>query len=69
MVLALGIALAYAWASFPFTLYALESNANDTLVAVFVLAAILAATYHGRLAPPLRGGDPGGPRRPALRLD
>jgi hypothetical protein len=51
----LGVALAYAWASFPFTLYALESNANDTLVAVFVLAAILAATYHGRLAPPLRG--------------
>jgi hypothetical protein len=51
----LGVALAYAWASFPFTLYALESNANDTLVAVFVLAAILAATYRGRLAPPLRG--------------
>jgi hypothetical protein len=51
----LGVALAYAWASFPFTLYALESNSNDTLVAVFVLAAILAATYRGRLAPPLRG--------------
>jgi hypothetical protein len=51
----LGVALAYAWASFPFTLYALESNSNDTLVAVFVLAAILAATYRGRLATPLRG--------------
>jgi hypothetical protein len=51
----LGVALAYAWASFPFTLYALESNSNDTLVAVLVLAAILAATYRGKLAPPLRG--------------
>ena len=30
----LGIALAYAWVSFPFTLFALESNSNDTLVAV-----------------------------------
>ncbi len=51
----LGVVLAYAWASFPFTLYALESNSNDTLVAVLVLAAILAATYRGKLAPPLRG--------------
>ncbi len=51
----LGVALAYAWASFPFTLYALESNSNDTLVAVLVLAALLAATYRGKLAPPLRG--------------
>jgi hypothetical protein len=40
----LGIALAYAWVSYPFTLFALESNSNDTLVAVFVLAALLAAT-------------------------
>jgi hypothetical protein len=39
----LGIALAYAWVSYPFTLYALENNANDTLVAVLVLAALLAA--------------------------
>jgi hypothetical protein len=40
----LGIALAYAWVSYPFTLFALESNSNDTLVAVFVLAALLFAT-------------------------
>jgi hypothetical protein len=40
----LGIALAYAWVSYPFTLYSLENNANDTLVAVLVLAALLAAT-------------------------
>jgi hypothetical protein len=39
----LGIVLAYAWASFPFTLYALMSNANDALVAVLVLAAMWAS--------------------------
>lgn len=39
----LGIVLAYAWVSFPFTLFALESNSNDSLVAVLVLAALLAA--------------------------
>jgi hypothetical protein len=40
----LGIALAYAWVSYPFTLFALESNSNDSLVAVFVLAALLLAS-------------------------
>jgi hypothetical protein len=40
----LGVALSYAWVSYPFTLYALESNSNDTLVAVLLLAALLAAT-------------------------
>ncbi len=39
----LGVVLAYAWVSYPFTLYALECDSNDTLVAVLVLAAILAA--------------------------
>ncbi|MDQ6914913.1 MAG: glycosyltransferase 87 family protein [Actinomycetota bacterium] len=34
----LGIALAYAWAAYPFTLFALCSNSNDTLVAALVLA-------------------------------
>ncbi len=38
----LGILLAYAWVSYPFTLYALESNSNDSLVAALVLAALLA---------------------------
>jgi hypothetical protein len=46
----LGVALAYAWVSYPFTLYALESNSNDSLVAVLVLAALLAAG-----SPPARG--------------
>ncbi|HYM46626.1 MAG TPA: hypothetical protein VES65_10785 [Solirubrobacteraceae bacterium] len=39
----LGVALAYAWVAYPFTLFALESNSNDTLVAVLVLAALLLA--------------------------
>jgi hypothetical protein len=39
----LGIALAYAWAANPFTLYAMNCNVNDALVGALVLAAILAA--------------------------
>jgi hypothetical protein len=46
----LGIVLAYAWVSFPFTLFALESDANDTLVAVAILAALYFAG-----SPPVRG--------------
>jgi hypothetical protein len=46
----LGIALAYAWAAFPFTLYALESNSNDVFVGALVLAAVLLAG-----SPPARG--------------
>ena len=52
----LGVALAYAWVSYPFTLFALESNSNDTLVAALVLAAVLAASYRSKLAPVARGG-------------
>jgi hypothetical protein len=52
----LGVALAYGWAAYPFTLFALESNSNDTLVAVLVLAALLAATYRSKPAPAARGG-------------
>jgi len=39
----LGVALAYAWVSYPFTLLALDSNSNDTLVAVPLIAALLFA--------------------------
>jgi hypothetical protein len=46
----LGIVLAYAWVSFPFTLFALESDSNDTLVAVMILAALYFAG-----SPPVRG--------------
>jgi hypothetical protein len=39
----LGVALAYAWAANPFTLYAMNCNVNDALVGALVLAAILVA--------------------------
>jgi hypothetical protein len=51
----LGVALAYAWVSYPFTLFSLESNANDSLVAVLIIGALLAASYRSRLAPAARG--------------
>jgi hypothetical protein len=50
----LGVALAYAWAAYPFTLFALESNSNDSLVGALVLAAVLACL------PRRRGGAPKG---------
>ncbi len=43
----LGIALAYAWAAFPFTLYALNTNTNDAVVSFFLLAALLALARPG----------------------
>lgn len=38
----LGLALAYAWAAYPYTAFALETNTNDTLVALACVAALLA---------------------------
>jgi hypothetical protein len=46
----LGVTLAYAWAAYPFTLYAMNCNVNDALVGALVLAALLGA------AAPLRRG-------------
>jgi hypothetical protein len=40
----LGIVLAYAWASFPFTLFVLSSNSNDALVSALVVGALLVVT-------------------------
>ena len=45
-----GIVLAYAWAAYPFTLYALDCNSNDALVAALVLAATLLAAAARRRA-------------------
>ena len=45
-----GVVLAYAWAAFPFTALALESNSNDALVAALILATLLVAG-----SPPARG--------------
>ena len=47
---ALGVVLAYAWCAYPFTLFALNTNANDALVALLVVLSLLAAT-----SPPARG--------------
>ena len=46
----LGVVLAYAWAAFPFTLYVTNTNANDALVPLLVLVALLVAHR------PLRSG-------------
>ena len=35
--------LAYAWAAYPFTLYASSTNSNDALVALLLVATLLVA--------------------------
>ena len=45
-----GSALAFAWAACPWTLYAMNANANDALVAALGIGALLALR-----SPPLRG--------------
>ena len=46
----LGLALGYAWAAYPFSLYALEANTNDALIAALLLFGLLAMR-----SAPLRG--------------
>ena len=46
----LGIALAYAWAAFPYSAYVLQSNTNDGLVAMLLVYSLLALR-----TPALRG--------------
>jgi len=41
----LGVALAYAWVAYPFTLYVASANANDALVGVLVVATLLVAAW------------------------
>jgi hypothetical protein len=41
---ALGLALAYGWVAYPYTTFVLESNANDSLVALASVGALLAFT-------------------------
>jgi hypothetical protein len=50
---ALGLLLAYLWLAFPFSLLVANSGANDALVALLVLAALLVA---GRVARGAAGG-------------
>jgi hypothetical protein len=46
----LGIALAYAWLAYPFTMYTLGSSFNDSLVALLVVCCLLVLS-----SPPARG--------------
>jgi hypothetical protein len=49
----MGVVLAYCWAAYPFTLYALNSNTNDALVGaalIFALLAIRTAPARGLMA-------------------
>jgi Glycosyltransferase family 87 len=41
---ALGVALAYAWVAYPYTAFVLESNSNDSLVALGCVGALLSAS-------------------------
>jgi hypothetical protein len=47
---ALGVVLAYAWASYPYTLFVLNSNSNDALVAL-----LLVLSFGALAAPRARG--------------
>jgi hypothetical protein len=61
--LALGVALAYAWLAFPFTLYTMNANANDSLVAALTVGALLALT-----SPAAAGARSAGARGGAIAL-
>jgi hypothetical protein len=39
------VVLAYAWAAYPFTLFTLSSNSNDSLVACLIVLALLVITW------------------------
>jgi hypothetical protein len=43
----LGVGLAWAWAAYPYTAFVLETNANDTLVALACIGALLAFARRG----------------------
>jgi glycosyl transferase family 87 len=40
----LGVGLAFAWLAYPFTLYTMNANANDSLIAMLVVGAMLTLT-------------------------
>ncbi len=54
----LAATLAFGWAAYPYTAYALESNSNDTLVALLLVATLLLLA---RPAGPGRARGPGDP--------
>jgi hypothetical protein len=40
----LGVALGFAWAAYPYSLFSLETNSNDSLVGLFTVLALLGLT-------------------------
>jgi hypothetical protein len=52
----LGLALAYGWAAFPYTAFVLETNSNDTLVALACLGALLGFAWRSAAASGLAVG-------------
>jgi Glycosyltransferase family 87 len=48
--MSLGLALAWAWAAYPYTAFVLETNANDTLVGLACIGALLAFARGRRTA-------------------
>ncbi|HWI22730.1 MAG TPA: hypothetical protein VNT22_08970 [Baekduia sp.] len=52
----IGIILAYLWAACPFSVYAMNTGANDSLVAVFALAALAVSAAPARGAIAAAGG-------------
>ena len=50
----LGVALAYAWLAYPFTMYVLGSSFNDSLVALLVVCCLLVGTHRPPVARPRR---------------
>ena len=57
----LGIALGYAWASYPYALFTLQTNSNDGLVALSTVLAMLALTCS-----PVRSGAASAARGAAM---
>ena len=43
----LGLALGFAWAAYPYALFALQTNSNDTLVGLLTVVAMLGLTVAG----------------------
>jgi len=59
----LGTVLGFAWAAFPYSLFSLESNANDSVVGMFTVLAMLSLTLE-----PTRRGLSAAARGAALGL-
>ena len=57
---ALGVGLAFAWLAYPFTLYTMNANANDSLIAMLLVGAMLAVT-----SAPARPSRSPSPQRPS----